>query len=127
MKSVRVCFLLLVSTMVLAQSSRAPVVNQPNGLPIAQQRHPALLPNLSQMPQGTPFAQRGARANRASQASGLNFAPAVAYGSGGQHTLSVAIADVNGDGNLCTTHPRERELRQSACRHYKSAEEDHSV
>ena len=32
------------------------------------------------------------------QASGLNFAPAVQYGTGGYTALSVAVADVNGDG-----------------------------
>ena len=29
---------------------------------------------------------------------GLNFATAVAYGSGGAYAYSVAVADVNGDG-----------------------------
>ena len=32
------------------------------------------------------------------QTSGLNFAPAVNYGSGGYGADSVAVADVNGDG-----------------------------
>jgi hypothetical protein len=108
MRSARfVClFAILISTLVLAQSSRAPVVNQLNELPIAQQRHRALPPNLSNMPQETTFAQRGARAfkgtatRRGSSSSGLNFAPAVAYGSGGLTAYSVAVADVNGDGKL---------------------------
>ena len=107
MRSVRfVClFAILISMLVLAQSNRAPVVNQLNGLPIAQERHPALPPNLSQMPQGAPFAQRGARAlkatanrRRALPMQGLNFANAVDYGSGGVDAISVAVADVNGDG-----------------------------
>ena len=95
------CLLTIISVLVLAQSNRAPVVNQPNG--IAQQPHPALPPNLSRMPQG-PFAQHGARAfrtaatRRGSSSSGLDFAPAVAYGSGGSFAWSVAVADVNGDG-----------------------------
>jgi hypothetical protein len=95
-------FAILISMLLLAQSGRAPLRNQPNG--IAQQRHPALPPNLSQMPQGAPFAQRGARAfkepaiRRGNSSSGLNFAPAVTYGSGGFGASSVAVADVNGDG-----------------------------
>jgi hypothetical protein len=34
------------------------------------------------------------------QTSGLNFAPAIAYGSGGSETFSVAVGDFNGDGKL---------------------------
>ncbi len=96
-------FVILSSLLVLAQSSHAPLRNQPYGTATTQQRHPALPPNLSQMPQGAPFAQRGARAfkepaiRRGNSSSGLNFAPAVAYDSGTQ-PFSVAMADVNGDG-----------------------------
>ena len=56
------------------------------------------------MPQGAPFAQRGARAfketatRRGNSSSGLDFANAVAYDSGGYTATSVAVADVNGDG-----------------------------
>jgi hypothetical protein len=109
MRSIRfVClFAIFISMLVLAQSSRAPVVNQPNGLPVAQQSHPGVPPNLFQMPQGKPFAQRGARAfkeraiRRGNSSSGLNFAPVVLYGSGESENdgpVSVAVADVNGDG-----------------------------
>ena len=35
-----------------------------------------------------------------SMASGVNFANAVAYGSGGYEPPAVAVADVNGDGKL---------------------------
>jgi hypothetical protein len=98
-------FAILISMLVLAQSNRAPVVNQRNGMPIAQQRHPALPPNLSQIPQGAPFVQRGARAFKATAPrreslpmSGLNFAPSINYGSDGYGAISVAVADVNGDG-----------------------------
>jgi hypothetical protein len=45
-------FSILISMLVLAQSSRDQLANPPNGLPIAQQRHSALPPNFSQMPQG---------------------------------------------------------------------------
>src|SRR5208337_537904 len=98
-------FAILISMLVLAQSSRAPLVNQTNGSPTAQQPHPGMPPNISQMPQGTPLAQRGARfeasrtRRRASPASsGLNFANTVAYNSGGYEAWSVAVADLNGDG-----------------------------
>jgi hypothetical protein len=111
-------FVILSSLLVLAQSNRAPVVNQPNGLFSAQQPHPGVPPNLTQMPQGAPFAQHGARAfketatRRGNSSSGLNFANAVAYGSGGSDAISVAVGDVNGDGkpdlvlaNSCSTSP----------------------
>jgi hypothetical protein len=98
-------FAILMSLLVLAQSSRDQLANQPNRLPIAQQRHPAPPPNLSQMPQGAPFAQRRAGAFRATAPrrlalaiSGLDSANALDYGSGGTDPLSVAVADVNGDG-----------------------------
>jgi hypothetical protein len=101
MRSIRfVClFAVLISILLQAQSSRT---SPPNRLPVAQpwQRTPS---TLSQMPQVAPFRQRGASAfERASQqrgsSSGLNFAPAVPYGSGGDLALSIAVADVNGDG-----------------------------
>jgi Bacterial Ig-like domain (group 3)/FG-GAP-like repeat/Abnormal spindle-like microcephaly-assoc'd, ASPM-SPD-2-Hydin len=107
MRSVRfVClFAILISMLVWAQSDRAPVVNQPNGMPMAQQRHPALPSNLSQMPHELPFVRRGAGRFKAAaplsgnfQASGLNFAGVVIYDSGGYQALSIAVADVNGDG-----------------------------
>jgi hypothetical protein len=96
-------FAVLISMLVVAQSSRVPLADQSNALPIAQQRHPALPPNLSQMPQGALLGQHRARAfketaiRRGGSSSGLNFAPAVDYGSGGQGAQSVAVADVNGD------------------------------
>jgi hypothetical protein len=104
MRSVRfVClFVIVISMLVLAQSNRAPVVNQPNVM--AQQRHPGLPLNLSQMPQGALLGQHRARAfketaiGRGSSSSGLNFAPAVPYDSGGRRAYSVRAADVNRDG-----------------------------
>jgi len=55
-------FTALVSMTVLAQFSRAPVVNQLNGLPAAQQRNPALPPSVPQMTQGGRFGHREAGA-----------------------------------------------------------------
>jgi hypothetical protein len=73
MRSVHfVClFAILISMLVLAQSRRT----------IAQQRHP-----------------KATTIRRASSMFGLDFAPAVPYGSGGPYASSVAVADVNGDG-----------------------------
>jgi hypothetical protein len=106
MRAIRfVClFAILISTLVLAQSARDRA-NQPSAMPLAQRPQLVLSPNFSQMQQGTPFAQPGTRAFKETSArrgsspmSGLNFAPAVAYGSGGYSPYSVAVADVNGDG-----------------------------
>ena len=95
-------FVVLISTLVLAQSDRAPLGNRPNGLSTAQGPHQG--PLNPRMPQRAPFAQRGTRASKSSaplsnssQASGLNFAPAVDYDSDGINS-SVAVADLNGDG-----------------------------
>ncbi len=105
MKSVRfVCFFaILISVLVLAQSSRAPLLaSQPSGLPVAQEAH-AVAPNLSQISR----AQIGARAFEArptrlvvAPKSGVDFAKAVAYGSGDEFAESAVVADVNGDGKL---------------------------
>jgi hypothetical protein len=118
MRSARfVClFVIFASAMLAAQSNRVPFMNQPNAPPSAQQKHPALPPNLYQITQGPPFVQRGPRAfeatgfRRGSPSSGLNFAPAVAYNSGGLGAQSITVADVNGDGkpdlvlaNYCAT------------------------
>lgn len=94
---------ILISVTVLAKSSRPPVVNQLNGLPIAQEQHPGLPPNLFQMKQG--LLSMGARTFKAtaprSEASPMTlpgFVSAVAHDSGWQIAGSVAVADVNGDG-----------------------------
>ena len=98
MKSARFAclFAILISMLVLAQSSRDQVANQPSARTNAQQRHPALPPNLSQV-HGL-RALKETATPRESSSSGLSFAPAVPYGSGGYETDSVAVADVNGDG-----------------------------
>ena len=99
-------FVILVTMMVLSQSNPVPLVNQPNWLAVAQELHPGLTPpSGSRLPQGLPPGRRriagfkaAAPLSGASQASGLNFAPAVPYGSGGYDAYSVVVADVNGDG-----------------------------
>ena len=99
-------FVILVTMMVLSQSNPVPRVNQPNWLAVAQELHPGLTPpSGSRLPQGLPPGRRriagfkaAAPLSGASQASGLNFAPAVPYGSGGYDAYSVVVADVNGDG-----------------------------
>jgi Bacterial Ig-like domain (group 3)/FG-GAP-like repeat/Abnormal spindle-like microcephaly-assoc'd, ASPM-SPD-2-Hydin len=98
-------FAIPISTLVLAQSNRSPVVSQPNGLPITQQQQLSLPPNPYRMPPLTTTAQRrnGGIEATASQKTilpmpVLEFANAVGYGSGGYNARSVAVADVNGDG-----------------------------
>jgi hypothetical protein len=106
MRSARfVCwFTTLLSILVLAQSGRAPLRNQPNEPPIAQKPHPDLPPNPP-LARRVRFAQERARTLRTTTdltgallASGLSFAPVVDYGSGRNGAFSVAVADVNGDG-----------------------------
>jgi hypothetical protein len=81
-------FLCLTITFLLSQSNTVPQVN----------RTPSIASPISasQLPSGR-FRAAAHQATPA-QASGLNFAPAVAYGSGGNEDYSVAVADVNGDG-----------------------------
>ncbi len=100
MKSVHfVClFAILISMLVLAQSSRAPLGTQPSSRLVGQdsKRKSASTPQVAGL---TERGNRGFRATRQeSSSSGLNFAPAVTYDSGGLETVSVAVADVNGDG-----------------------------
>jgi len=99
--SSRCLFVVLISMLVLGQSSRAPLGNQPNRLSIEPHQG---LPNLPRMPQWAPFVQHRMRTSKAPglasslpQASGLNFA-SVVDNTGGESTVSVAVADVNGDG-----------------------------
>ena len=89
MRPLRSVYLLtiLCSAMVLAQSVSVP-----------SNRRTRIAP-----PSGSPqlpitHARAGAHQKTPEQTSGLNFAPVVAYGSGGYEAISVAVADVNGDG-----------------------------
>jgi hypothetical protein len=93
MKSLRfICrFSVLVSIFVLAQSNRAPVVNQ------AAQHNAAQQTNYLGQRQSRSSNPANAR-SKSPQGPGLNFAPAVPYSSGGWGADSVAVADVNNDG-----------------------------
>jgi FG-GAP-like repeat/FG-GAP repeat len=79
---------ILISTMVLAQSDSAPLINQ-----TARVASPVSGSQLSRQR----FRAAAHRATLA-RASGLNFGIAVTYGSAGYYAYSVAVADVNGDG-----------------------------
>jgi hypothetical protein len=76
------------------------------GMPsIAQEPSPTAAPIFPRTPESATVPHARTRASKeiaalsnSSQASGLNFAPAVLYGAGGYFTLSVAVGDVNGDG-----------------------------
>jgi len=107
MMSVRVCFLLLVSALTMAQSSPVPRIKQPRagGAPNGvSQPDTATRGNMvegyGKLPLSFEANQGQTDASSvASQASGLKFAPAVQYDSGGWLATSLAVADVNGDGN----------------------------
>jgi hypothetical protein len=129
MMSVRVCFLVFVSALTMAQSNSVPFIDQPLAarLPsgVSQPDTPTqekMVESYGKSPlsfeanQGQTdvpvkfLSRRTAIASASSTASsGLNFAPAVAYSSGGFSSTSVALADVNGDAkpdllvaNLCS-------------------------
>jgi len=107
MRSVRfVClFVTFVSAMLAAQSNPVPFINQPNALPSAHQPQSRMSRNPLQVPHRATFAQPGTGRftqlvprRRGLPPQGPDFAPAVAYVSGGAYPMSVAVADVNGDG-----------------------------
>ncbi len=84
-----VCLLtILLSEMAMGQSVSIPSINQTTRV--------ASPTSSSQLPS----THSHAAAHQASppQASGLDFAPVVVYGSGGYDATSVVVADVNGDG-----------------------------
>jgi hypothetical protein len=99
---------IVVSTLVVAQSSRAPLSNQLNRLPVIQEPHGEMPNDLPQEPQETLFASGAEGVSRkgfaplvvSAQSTGLIFQAPVSYGSGGRGVASVAVADVNGDGKL---------------------------
>jgi len=97
MISVRVCFLLFVSALTMAQSDPLPRINQP----LAARTPLSFEANRGQTDGRVKFLSSGkaiASASSGASPSGLNFAAAVDYGSGGYQGQSVAVADVNGDG-----------------------------
>jgi hypothetical protein len=78
-------FLCLTTTVLLSQSNPVPQIN----------RTARVVPPISAS-QRLSFRAAARRGNPAQ--TGLSFAPAVVYGSGGYLAYSVAVADVNGDG-----------------------------
>jgi hypothetical protein len=86
--------MIFVSTVTLAQSHPVSLTNEP-GVP------PVVARSLQDSPfnrRGTRTSKAGARQHATSQMSGLNFANAVDYGSGGENAVLTVVADVNGDG-----------------------------
>jgi hypothetical protein len=95
---------ILISTLVFAQSDRSRLADQLNKLPVVHALHPEAQP-IPQMPRAMPLAHFGSGEFEATAPwrgrapkAGINFAKAVAYGSGAELASSVAMADVNGDG-----------------------------
>ncbi len=89
-------FAVLISMLMFAQTNRAPFASPPKRMPA----------NSAPTLQGPTFAQRRAGGGHVttqrrggSPMSGLDFAPAVTYGSGGYGPEGLAVADLNGDGN----------------------------
>jgi len=89
--------LIWVSTLMLAQNNPASI----------DQNHPGMAPSVSRFLQRLPSGSQATRKLRAAvhqsetpQVEGLNFANPIAYPSGGNQAVSVAVADVNGDGKL---------------------------
>jgi hypothetical protein len=97
-------FATLISMVVLAQFNRTPSPDLPNGLPVAIEPPREMPLTVLHRQHGSSFGQRAVRALNANASrrelppSGLNFANAVVYPSGGIYTYSVAVGDVNGDG-----------------------------
>lgn len=79
-------FVILLSTSVLAQSSRTPFVDRANGI----------APTAPGLPQGIARATT----NLASPGANSIFSEALTYDTGEADANSVAVADVNGDGKL---------------------------
>ena len=81
-------FLVVLPVLLFAQLHQSPRVVPPTGTSQLPAQRPAPRLRAGAALQTTP-----------AQASGVNFAPAVAYDSGGYDAISVSVADVNGDGN----------------------------
>ena len=91
-------FAVLVSVQVLAQSNQAFLANQTEGLKVAQESSPGTPQRFSVAGHRARALKATAQLSNDSQSSGLSFATAVAYDTGGNGANAVAIADVNGDG-----------------------------
>ena len=111
-RSGRVCLLLtLMRAVLMAQSSSAPILGQPLLLSGAtttvrvSAAHPGLPREATRL--------RPASHRHATQASGLSFAPAVVYNSGGDGAVSVSAVDINADGKIDLTVGNDLPARMS--------------
>jgi FG-GAP-like repeat len=87
--------LFALTAFLLAQSSPAPIGHE---TPSGSSPMPASTQRTSSSAQHDSRSAQARQSTAGSPAPGLNFASAVTYSSGGQNLVSVAVADVNGDG-----------------------------
>jgi FG-GAP repeat/Abnormal spindle-like microcephaly-assoc'd, ASPM-SPD-2-Hydin len=87
---------ILISMLALVQSSRAPLVNQPNGLPIAQASYPGVSANLPRTLRQTRFVQPGTRAVEAAARPSRAWASAAQPGTSPSRS-STGLCTLPGD------------------------------
>jgi hypothetical protein len=86
--------LIFVSALTLAQSNSVSFTNELGLLPVDGRS----VRDLASGQRGTRASKASARQHATSQTSGLSFANAVDYSSGGENAVLTTVADVNGDG-----------------------------
>jgi FG-GAP-like repeat len=88
--------MILASRLTLAQSNPVSFTNEPGGSAVVSPTQRGLSFEQS----GTRASKLGGRQKAASQTSGLSFASAVVYGTGGDDAVSLAAADLTGNGKI---------------------------